>query len=445
MNRREAIIAGLSGSLIAGCTSLAEQSCVNLEKSLGDSNVLKSGNPGIDRERASYIMREAGVDAVLLHKPENIYYLTGYWAALIRAGLTRTTFAIMPQDVRAPIILLCSQFTYYYSIAEADVADGVEVQLVTWDKGGQAAEAMFFSDDGINELPLKEKNRRDKTLARQPFHASINVAVKSVLEKLGVLSGRLGYDSIEAMQQLENISAGNHRVLAENIVKHLRLIKTPREIGLMQQASANNVAAALATAGKARGLVTSTRVRNEFIAEAAKRGSRFEFMVVNSSIDQQYDEELKDGTTVLIDCVSSYYGYYGDYGRTIFIGEPAQKMKEKVKVMGESWNELKQSLRPGMSFSDIQREGAEILKKMGHAGSIPFAPHSVGLAHTEQPKFSLDGSAVDLKLEKGMIISVDCPLMQASTLGSAHLEDLTLITESGSMPIHDPGNQVVIV
>ena len=445
MNRREAILAGLSTPLLASCTNLSEQSSISLEKSLGDNNVFKSGNAGIDRERASFIMREAGVDAVLLHKPENIYYATGYWAALVRAGLTRSTFAIIPKEVSAPVVLVCSQFTYYYSISETELADGVDVQLATWNRDGQAADAMFFANENIDELSLKEKQRRDKTLQNKPFHASIDAAVKSVFEKLGVVSGRLGYDSLEAMQQLENISAGSHRILAENVVKHMRLIKTPREIAFMQQASANNVAAALATAAKTRGLVSSANVRKEFMAESAKRGNRFEFMVVNSTIDERHDEELKDGTTVLIDCVSSFQGYFGDYGRTIFIGEPAQKMKEKVKVVGESWNELKQTFRPGMSFSDIQRKGAEILKKMGHAGLVPFSPHSVGLAHTEQPKFAMDGSSIDLKLEKGMIISVDCPLLQTSTLGSAHLEDLTLITESGSESIHDPGNQAIIV
>ena len=75
---------------------------------------------------------------------------------------------------------------------------------------------------------------------------------------------------------------------------------------------------------------------------------------------------------------------------------------------------------------------------------VPFSPHSVGLAHTEQPKYQLDGSRADHKLEPGMIISVDCPLLETSTMGSAHLEDLTLITETGSEPIHDPGNQIII-
>ena len=113
-------------------------------------------------------------------------------------------------------------------------------------------------------------------------------------------------------------------------------------------------------------------------------------------------------------------------------------------IRDRAWDELKNQLRPGMKFSEIQRKGSEILKQINPGIVIPFSPHSVGLAHTEQPKSALDSSPLDIQLEKGMIISVDCPLMQASAKGSAHLEDLTLITESGSEPIHDPGNQIIL-
>jgi len=137
-------------------------------------------------------------------------------------------------------------------------------------------------------------------------------------------------------------------------------------------------------------------------------------------------------------------GYYGDYGRSVFIGEPRKQIGDKVQSMGKAWNELKNTFRPGMKFSEIQKTGSEILRKIDPTVIVPFSPHSVGLAHTEQPRTALDGSRTDIVLEKGMIISVDCPLMQSSTMGSAHLEDLTLITDSGSTPIHDEGNQIVV-
>jgi Xaa-Pro aminopeptidase len=54
----------------------------------------------------------------------------------------------------------------------------------------------------------------------------------------------------------------------------------------------------------------------------------------------------------------------------------------------------------------------------------------VGLQHTDAPGLG------DVVLEPGMVISVDCPVMQTGIGGSTHLEDLTLITANGSEPIH---------
>jgi Xaa-Pro aminopeptidase len=85
------------------------------------------------------------------------------------------------------------------------------------------------------------------------------------------------------------------------------------------------------------------------------------------------------------------------------------------------------------------------LKKLQQDIHVPFSPHCVGLSHTEQPLLDSNGDAIDTVLEPGMIISVDCPLLETSTLGTAHLEDLVLITPEGHTPIHDTGNNFITV
>ena len=232
---------------------------------------------------------------------------------------------------------------------------------------------------------------------------------------------------------------------AVDTVKNLRLIKTPFEVELMKAASSANIAAARKTAANMRHLGTIKHVREAFNAEASRLGNTPGFMAVNASVDEAYDAELVEGTSVLIDCVSSLRGYHGDFGRTIFIGEPRKEMADKVKVMGLAWNELRNQLKPGMRFSEIRSAGSAILAKMGNTLNVPFGPHCVGLAHTEQPLHDWQGAPIDTVLEAGMIISVDCPLMEASPLGTAHLEDLTLITSDGHASIHDNSNDFIIV
>lgn len=76
------------------------------------------------------------------------------------------------------------------------------------------------------------------------------------------------------------------------------------------------------------------------------------------------------------------------------------------------------------------------MEKQGERYTYAFNPHSVGLQHWDQPTRATDGAPIDLVLEAGMVLSVDCPLLNAGVDGTTHIEDLTLITESGSVCLH---------
>ena len=51
----------------------------------------------------------------------------------------------------------------------------------------------------------------------------------------------------------------------------------------------------------------------------------------------------------------------------------------------------------------------------------------------------------NLQLVEGMIISVDLPMTETGFGGSAHLEDLVLITKDGAELINDGSDRVIIV
>ncbi len=399
---------------------------------------------GIDRSRASFLMRKAGFDALVLEQANNVYYATGILPAMTRLGFDGDSFAIIPRDQAAPIQFITPQFAYYFSSADVDMAPGVQAMLVTGPQGDNAADPFFFAHPAGEPLTAKEQNRQNETKAAAPYFQSTHNAVKSALEALKITSDNIGYDTMYARNVIERALPAAKARDAVDLVKHIRLIKTAREITLMKEASQANIAAALKTASSMRSLGSLRNIRNHFNAEVSRLGNRPGFLVINGSIDEAYDEDIVEGTTVLIDGVSSRAGYHGDYGRTVFVGEPSQRMVHKVKTIGLAWDELRPRLKPGMRFSEIRANGQAILRKMGSDIHVPFNPHTVGLAHTEQPIHGLDGALLDLQLQPGMIISVDCPLMENGSGGTAHLEDLVLITEDGSEPIHDVGNQIII-
>lgn len=398
----------------------------------------------IDRDRVSYLLGKAGLDALVLTDPNNAYYASGIWPPLARMGSSDSAVVIVPRNRAEPVAYVTYQFIYYYGIADSAWSDDIEPYLVTRPEGDTAASASMYLLNESVEVTDREHNRRERVEAVGQFYATKDDAVFAALQSRGLLKGNLGFDALASFALIGKVAPMATSREACDVVKYLRLVKSAPEIDLMRKASEANVKAAVSTAKKLRQLGSIKSVRREFYQQATALGNSPVFMAVDGTINENYDAELKDGTAVLIDCVSHFSGYHGDYGRTIFIGEPPKKIQDAVCAIATTWAELSALLRPGITFSQIASTGQAILSKIGDF-RVPFGPHSVGLAHTDQPLSGLDGKPVDLALEPGMIISVDCPLMHSDPGGTVHMEDLLLITENGAEAIHDSNAKQIIV
>jgi Xaa-Pro aminopeptidase len=154
---------------------------------------------------------------------------------------------------------------------------------------------------------------------------------------------------------------------------------------------------------------------------------------------------LREGQGILIDCVSSLQNYHGDIGRTVFLGEPGARMRTATRAIAAAWDEIRQKLRPGLRYAQIRELGEATLRKHGYDVQVLFNPHGIGLWHGDDPRTNPEGGPVDLALEEGMVLSVDCPVFDQGAGGTAHLEDLALITAQGSELLNDPGQRTILV
>jgi Xaa-Pro aminopeptidase len=393
----------------------------------------------IDRDRATSVMAAAGLDALLLTRSANVYWATNVWPASDRMGAIGSCAALVPRARGAPIILIAPEFSFYYIASDMGLAPGVVPLLVQ--PGGRSA--MFRLADGAQPTPREARRRALTADARTaPDRAG---ALRAGLALAGLKAGVIGTDERAADDRLAEIDAGFATRPCEDVVRRARMVQTPAGVALMRAASAANVAAAMATVAAARELGSLRAVRQRFFAEAAARGARGVFMVVDGVYAEAFDAPLGDGAAFMIDCVSEVAGHHGDFARTVFIGEPARSMKSVPQTVANAWGEVRSALKPGLRFSQIQEIGRKALVAQGADLAIPFGPHLVGLHHSDQPALGLDGRREDLALEAGMILSVDCPLMDAGLGGTAHLEDLTLITATGSEPIHAAPPPVMVV
>ncbi len=446
-----AAAAAAAGSIPAGASAAAPA------PTIPDLGFLRD-TPLVNDERLRFFMREAGLDALVVAKPANVFYLTNHWPQLDRMGFEGSAIAIYPADPARPVAMVMHAFLYYYTHSpESLVTDRLvfpytqpadpAAALPTDGSEPAAAPARTMRVQDPELLTDRDRHRVRMLSLAQATSADASWALAKALGALRLASARIGVDepALEAALRLRGVAAPV--APAENVLRRARLSKSPGEIRLMRLAAQANVEAAMAAAGRARELGGSRRLRAEFFAEAARRGNIGHFMVISGTSAEVLDEPLVDGTSVSIDCVSTCRHYHGDFGRTVFVGEPREGVKRAAKAVANAWDELRAQLRAGMRFADVPRIGREALRKQGADLTVSFTPHSVGLFHTDQPQPSLLGPRTPdaLVLEENMILSVDCPVFEAGLGGTIHLEDLMLIRKDGAEPIHEVPPPVIVV
>jgi len=402
--------------------------------------------PLLNRARATEFMRRAGLDGLVVTAPLNVYYLTNAVPVLSRFSQVNTTAAVLPADPGRPIAYVAGGFEYYAGASDSALAQGVKPCLVGGKFGQPDSPAdPAFDRVGSYAFDAREQHRRALLEGAAPFHSGMPEALAQALRECGLVRGVVGFDTADAAALMRQAAPRASLRRAEDLLLHVRLVKTGAELELMRRASANNVAASLAAARAAREEGSVWRVRQRFFKEAAARGNLGVYASVDLVMSELADGPFREGQSFMIDFVSHYAFYQGDYGRTVFYGEPDKTIARATQVGIAAWNEIRSQLRPGVRFSDIRRIGATTVKKLNEPFLYAFNPHSVGLQHWDQPRTGLAGEPIDLALEPGMVLSVDCPLLNAGVNGTTHIEDLTLITERGSEPIHRVGDETISV
>ena len=422
---------------------------------------LLRGGPLFNRERAEKVLQQESLSGLIVAEPVNVFHLTGYWPQLGKMGFPAPTLALLSADPKKPVALVIPQFLYYLVYADSHFDGGVEPYVYTHravtatavlgdvEEPG-AGDLRIYRDKGEAPVDAVETHRRaavQAAAARNGLSAEREWAMVKAARALDMDKGRVGVDHMAIMAMLEYSPLKATAVAGENTLRKIRVVKSPREIELMRLASQANADAALAAAGAAREGATTQELRASFFSEAASRGNAGVFMSIDRMISEVVDFEFGEGSAFFIDCVSHGWHYHGDFARTIFVGEPANAMRDATRAMHIGWEAIREKLRPGLRYSEIPPIGQKAVRDSGLDFDIPFAPHSVGLTHTDEP--GQDGRPYwvkeDLTLQPGMIISVDCPVMNTGIGGSAHMEDLSLITADGAEPIHTLTDPVIIV
>ena len=467
MKRRDLLKNSLLGGSIfpfAANAKLDKRENENLLKNyLKGTEILRKG-PLINFEQAYRVMHEEEIDGLIVSDPINLYYFTGYYDHLGFRYNSPTAFALLAKDETKPLSIVMNQFIYYFSVADSNFDSNPDTYLFTgWDKEIDYKEGIVakkepeastpvvwknLSQHPVSEIELNRLDKLNNVISEIPESADVQWALIKAIKNLELHKGKIGVDHPVINNLIRSSSLNLKTVDADHALRKIRIIKSKREIELMKIAARSNAQAALSSVKQVRSGATYHDLKALYFSECSKRGNIPYLLQINTINSEVFNKEFQEGDAFMIDAVSQGFHYTGDYGRTIFIGEPKKSMINATKAISIAWDAIREKLKPGLKYSEIRKIGKDAIRKSGFDFGCPFTPHSVGLSHTDEPGKGGIGAyweKDDLILKENMIISVDMPILNTGIGGSAHLEDLTLITKDGGEQINDIGDRIVIV
>lgn len=404
--------------------------------------------PLMNRKRAEDVMLANGVAAMVLCDPTNIYHATGFWPQTVAMGQLGTTFAVVPASQNAPVILITGQFHHYlFDLDEAEADGPLAIYLYTSPspepEGGAAPPTFFHPYPGGTPDPFERLTRKStlQQLQRNPAYAGTREALGDALS--GVEAGGMVAYDIALPPALLNDDF--KWCLADPMLRRIRMIKSPQEIALMRRAAVSNAEAAVQSVQKMSAGCSYDDLRAEYYAETVRRGGIPLFLMIDSVAFENSDGKIREGRSFMIDAVSHYAHYHGDFGRTVCVGEPGHAMRSAMAAAAAANEAIARTLRPGIRYHDVMVAGRDAVREAGLQMATPSSPHSIGLFHTDEAfkddvlHFAKD----DHLIEKDMILSVDCPILETDIGGTVHLEDLWLITEDGCEALNDTSEPVI--
>ncbi len=339
--------------------------------------------------RLEKMFRAAGLrpnEGVLIHKPSNMFYLSGYTGeGLLAVG---PGFQAIVTDFR------------YTEQAERQ-APGFQVLMV--EKGVSHAKlaAKVFAEHGVKAVRYEDDQ----------------VTVRS-------------FERIK--QDIPGVEFSSLNGAPEKV----RRIKDEGELKLIEEACDISCKALDAVLGKIQPGMTEKQLQlllDYTMLELGADALAFNTIVasgVNGSLPHAIpsDKKLEKGEMITMDFGAKKGGYCADMTRTVALGQPSAEMKKIYDTVLLAQETCEAMLAPGKCCFDIDTEAHRIIDAAGYAGRFGHGlGHSVGIDIHEEPRLSQLCRDI---LEPGTTITVE-PGIYVSGLGGVRIENTCVVTENG--------------
>lgn len=364
-------------------------------------------------EKARRLMADNGIDALVLEGGTSMFYYTG-----VRWGNSERTFAVVIPK-----------------------------------KGELAWVTPGFEEMRARELIPGSSPRKDPSLrSAQGDIGNVDVRVWQEDESpykliAGILRDRGATGTIGIEERLRffiydglrHELPGAQFVSATPVTAGCRMIKSPAEIALMQQANDITLAAIATTIKGLKEGMTNAQVSGLAAKATQQLGGASDGALVifgkytafpHGSVQPQ---KLRAGDVVLIDTGCQVDGYTSDITRTTVFGTPTARMRQVWELEKKAQSAAFAAAQIGATCESVDAAARKVITDAGYGPDyrVPGLPHrtghGIGLDGHEWTNFVRGNTT---RIQPGMCFSDEPTIVTYGEFG-IRLEDCLHVTESG--------------
>ncbi len=340
------------------------------------------------------------VDAALIHVPEHILYLSGFFAQPPSLNHNSSSFLLLEKDSRSTLFV----DNWLDSAANAAVD---EVVTVNW-----------------YDCETPAKNRAA-------------VVVEAVIERLQKLRiDRLGAEISQLPAPIANVVGSVVDIDPE--LRRLRQRKDPDELECIRRGIRTAEAVHAASRQLLEPGMTEIEYYSQLVAQATVAAEMPFVMMCDLASGPRAAtgggeptlRTMQAGELVILDIFPYVNGYRGDITNTLVVGGKATSEQEDLySIVHQGLERAERMIAPGLPVRQLFNAVDSWFRASGDDHRlVHHAGHAIGLGHPEAPELVPQSDAV---LTEGMVITLEPGLYGAPT-GGIRLEHDYLVTESGA-------------
>jgi Xaa-Pro aminopeptidase len=340
--------------------------------------------------------------------------------------LARLRALLAERDLEAALIALAANRYFLTGFPAHDHGPDESAGLLIVD--GESATIVT----GATNAPWAEGTVRpgvDVAVAERPWERAVGERLRAY-RRVGFEDAALTIASHQAIRE----SAGDAVALQPlgNGVSALRAVKEPGELDLMARIiGLTDEVFVAATAGLTAGTTERQLARriDRTMLDLGADGPAFPTIVAAGPHGARphhtpTDRSIAPGEPVIIDMGVALEGYSGDLTRTIWVGEPTERLRAIYNVVYDAQRAALVGLRAGLSGKDADALAREPIAAAGYGEHFTHGlGHGLGIRVHEAP--SLGKKATD-PLQPGQVVTVE-PGIYIEGWGGVRIEDVGVV------------------